>query len=293
MARILGGGMFGEMRGKLGSMVFARNRGGAYSRAYAKPVDPRTIAQLAARNNFGSASSNYHSLTPTLKALWQNFANNVFNPKTGTPGVPSGFNAFVSLLNVVNNIKLLTNVEVEAGSSPIVIDEVRPFEYNGNPPTNQLQSNIGAKDSGSINMNFVNATITQIEISDSIFTGRISITMNTSGGGIGPAGGWQNLTDSAGNNFGFKIFMSNPVAQAGMFINNPYQFDIGTFPSISTVAAVDPEPATIFSGDFELNGDHYNALPLSRQVVQLSIFGVSTDGMLLRLGSSFITLNNV
>lgn len=285
MARILGGGLFGEMRGKLGSVVFARNRGGAYSRSYAKPVDPRTIAQLTARNNFGSASSNYHALTPDIKALWQNFANSVFNPKTGTTGVPSGFNAFVSLLNVVNNTKIFSDSEFTG-----LVGDPNPMEFGGTPPTNALQANFGNSSGGANPYNFGNFGALQYTEGESTILLAGSFSINVTGGGIGPSGNFEGFTDSVGNDFGFTVFMSNPVAQPGMFVQNPYLIQLGTALGISLET---PAPiGTTINATFasQLTSGNYSAFPQLGQYVQLSLFAVSTTGMLLRIGSEFVEL---
>lgn len=285
MARILGGGLFGEMRGKLGSMVFARNRAGAYSRSYAKPIDPKTIAQLSARNNFGTASSNYHALDSTTKALWNNFANSVFNPKTGTMGVPSGFNAFVSLLTAVNTANLAT-IEYTG----LTGTEVAPV-FSGIPPTNALEANFVNAGGGSNSYNFGGFSNWEFANADPNFTISGNFTLNISGGGIGPTGNLSEFVDAKGNAFGFKIYMSNPVNQPGMFIQNPYLIDLGYAQGIELTAPI-AMPSTI-TGEFSNNlvGANYSALPQTGQFVQLTLFAMSTTGMLLRIGSEFVEIS--
>lgn len=287
MARILGGGLFGEMRGKLGSMVFARNRGGAYSRSYAKPVDPKTIAQLTARNNFGNASSNYHGLDASSKTLWQNFANMVFNPKTGTMGVPSGINAFIALHNVVNNAKLFDTFTVEVGGSPITFDPLFEFNQAGIPPVNSLQANFSATGGGLINFNFESASINSVTVTDTLTQLNVSFELNLLGGGIGTTGNIESFIDGGGNEFGFKIFMSNPVRQPGMFVNNPYQFDLGSGLGGTVDGTVPATGTMLITATNSMISGNYNAMPQEGDFVQLTVFQVGATGQLLRIGSSF------
>lgn len=287
MARILGGGLFGEMRGKLGSIVFARNRGGAYSRSYAKPIDPKTIAQLSARNAFGSASSNYHSLDPSTKSLWQNFANSVFNPKSGKFGVPSGFNAFVSLLNVVNNVKIATTT-LEVNGTPAPATD-RDFVFSGTPPSFALEANFQNGGGGANTYIFDSFTNFSINYSGSDADIECDFLLKTSGS-VGPSGSISNFRDANDNYFGFCVFMSNPVDQPGMFIQNPYQIKLF---DVKSQTITTPAPAITdleVKNQITLDTSKYSAWPEDDQFVQLTLFAQSTSGMLLRIGSEMLQL---
>jgi hypothetical protein len=285
MARILGGGAFGEMRGKLGSMVFARNRGGAYARQYAMPVDPNTIAQQYARGNFGAASSAYHSMSDTLKVQWQQFANLTFNPKTGTVGVPTGFNAFVSLLNVVNNAKLFSEV-IWGKPTPITGTQI-PFFFSADPPLDALEATILAGTGAARTYSF--NTFTDVDFattgSEMTITGQMKFNIT---GGIGPVANTNVMKDGKGNSFGFKVFMSNPVNQPSSFVQNPYLIDIGSTGGFALTAptAIDTE----LTVDFEsvLQTANYSALPNQFDYVRFTVFAVSMTGMLLKLGSKMV-----
>lgn len=289
MARILGGGAFGEMRGKLGSMVFARNKGGAYARQFVKPVDPSTIAQQTARSKFGGVSSLYHSLADGDKANWNNFASSVFNPKTGKIGVSSGFNAFVSLANVVSNVKIFDSFSYEAAA--VLTGTDIPFYTNQFPPSFALESNIKITTLGPGAVNFNLVSIDDLLISYSGDTVSFAGVCNFhSFGEIGGGTTSSVLQDAQGNTFGFKVFMSNSVQQNAMFIQNPYLIELGTSPAQSF------SPSADLRSDFKLNftsilnaGD-YQSLPVAGQFVQLTVFQVSSRGMLLKTGAKIVKL---
>lgn len=283
MARILGGGMFGEMRGKLGSLVFARNRGGAYARSYAKPIDPATIAQLSARIKFGDSASNYHGMTPTQKTLWQNFANTGFLSKLGVAGAASGFNAFTSLLNVVENVKTLTNVTF--GS---LVGTSNDFAFSYTPPLHQLQANIQLSDNSIMPYGFTGFGPLQFDYNTNFVDISSNFTLTFSLSGITPGAQLNNFIDGGDNEFGFKIFMSNPVAQEGMFIQNPFLIDLGSTPGISITAPSAPVSSISILWGQTLNTGNYSALPEVGQFVQLSLYAVSTSGMLLRIGAQIV-----
>jgi hypothetical protein len=99
MAKIISS-VFGELRGKLGGSVFARNQFGMYVRSHILPVNPNTIAQRRSRALFADAVQAYCTLTPAQKAAWTDYARDPmrFNPlRFMNPGLYGGFHAFVSL----------------------------------------------------------------------------------------------------------------------------------------------------------------------------------------------------
>lgn len=289
MARILGGGAFGEMRGKLGSMVFARNKGGAYARSYAKPVDPATIAQLSARSNFGISAGIYHGLSDSNKALWNEFATNTFNPKTGKFGNSSGFNAFVALANAVNNVKLFDTYEL-VGTATIATT-AREFVVTDIPPSFALQPNIKITTGGPgwfginiANISNIAATPTSdiLKLSGTIEIGSTGIV----GGGTTSA----TISDSNGIGFGFKVYMSNPVPQAAMFIQNPYMIDLGTIPALAMTTPANISTGFTLNWSRDLPSANYQNLPSENTFVQLTIFQISRQGALNRLGAKIVKL---
>ena len=84
--------------GKLGGIVASHNRGGTYFRHHAVPVQPRTPAQTAVRNQLQGFSSAFKNLTPTQIAGWNALALTVtLKSKLGTTYNPTGQQLFVSL----------------------------------------------------------------------------------------------------------------------------------------------------------------------------------------------------
>lgn len=77
MANIKFGNGWADARGKVGGAVYSRNRSGAYVRTYVKPTNPRTPAQVTARNRFSFVSSSYRELTDQERAAWAYAASQV------------------------------------------------------------------------------------------------------------------------------------------------------------------------------------------------------------------------
>ena len=287
MARIIGGSMIGELSGKLGGNVFARNKSGAYIRQYVIPVDPRTIAQVNARSKFGAASSNFHALTPEQKANWQNFASNVFNPKTGKLGVSSGFNAFVSLNNVVLNAKIRSaTFKIDSVAAPATAQN---FGTSYDPPAFALESNLIMSGGGNSAISLSDITMEPWQTAGPYIDIPIKILYNITGLS-GPMGDIGYTEDAKGNYYGFKAFMSNPVAQPGVFVQNPYLIDLGTVKPVNFTTPVSSPENFEVSFAASLLAANYQALGTTGQYVEISVFQVSQTGMLLKSGSRMLEI---
>lgn len=80
MALIVSGGLAPTISGKIGNSVWARNRGGAYIRNFAKPTNPATALQGAVRAVFASLVAQWQTLTANVKADFAAAAAQVNNP---------------------------------------------------------------------------------------------------------------------------------------------------------------------------------------------------------------------
>lgn len=88
----------GEIRGRVGSVVFARNSHGPYSYAWQPRVDPDTVRQRAVRNLFGQFSANWRSFTsPAIRDGWENYARNLSKRSPATPCRLTGFHHYVGI----------------------------------------------------------------------------------------------------------------------------------------------------------------------------------------------------
>lgn len=292
MAKILGGGVFGQMSGKLGSLVFARNRGGNYVRSFVKPIDPMTVAQLNARNNFGISASNYHSLDPTLKTAWKEFALNTFNPKTGTQGVPSGFNAYTALLNSTLFYKEPTSIVMKNPTTALTGTE-NIFGFSNVPPANQVQANFYSSSSVAIPFNLNNIGPLIIENVEDNYNLACVIDLNLQIGGITTPGNLSTFSDAVENDFGFFIYASNAVKQPGMFIQNPNLQLIATLPGLKTITTP-AAAANILKLEFtnDLEAGNYHTLGQIGEYIQLTIFQVSTTGMMNRIGTQIVEIQS-
>ena len=97
MANIRTGSIVSDIRGKVGSEIYSRNRGGAYVKAYAAPVQPDTPLQTGQRARITAAVNAWQGLSDHERMLWNNLAN---DPATQDvielKGKRSGYNLFVA-----------------------------------------------------------------------------------------------------------------------------------------------------------------------------------------------------
>lgn len=70
MAKVKFTAVVADMRNKLNGSVFARNRGGAYVRTKVTPLNPQSVAQVAARNLLTSLAQGFRSLTQDQITAW-------------------------------------------------------------------------------------------------------------------------------------------------------------------------------------------------------------------------------
>lgn len=90
----------GEITGKMGGLVFQKNRSGSIIRTNRSPVKPYTKAGGLAKAKFGSSSKMWATVDADFKAGWDYYAQTDFRPKNYKVGKSySGYNAFVSLKN--------------------------------------------------------------------------------------------------------------------------------------------------------------------------------------------------
>lgn len=76
MAIMRPGPLAGQLSGRVGGIVFSRNRGGDYVRNGPSPINPQTDYQVAVRNAMGLASTRWNDMAATARAAWKAWASN-------------------------------------------------------------------------------------------------------------------------------------------------------------------------------------------------------------------------
>lgn len=98
MSLIKTGGGVAAISGKTGGTVYARNKSGAYSRNWAKPVNPGTSRLTDVRSFFAGGSAAYSMLTATQIAAWAAYAATITRTnRQGDSYTPSGRQMFMEI----------------------------------------------------------------------------------------------------------------------------------------------------------------------------------------------------
>jgi len=222
MARILGN-LFGELRGKMGGLVFSRNKAGQFVRQYVKPVDANTPAQVDARAAFAQAGSAFHSLDPSDKQAWNVFAASYFTSKRlgNVPSIHSGVNAFISLRSTMIN---MSRTQSQAGDLAIKVNNVAATAITQSTITAPLAAPVSpmvaSLDFGSYSISDVISV--NYDVNTQIASFSFNIIYNSTP--TAPAGTPTTstiFTDEAGAGYGFAVYASNLLVQKGTFVANP------------------------------------------------------------------------
>lgn len=223
MARILGGGTFGELRGKLGSLIFSRNASSAYVRAYVKPVNANTVAQSEARSVFSITSAMWHSLSEGEKQMWNTYAT--------TKNFSSGMNAYFSLQNNVRNnarLEMAGSLGILDGDETVTegsyqISQVPPIYTSLVPPFNIAT----ISDFSTAQFNTSTSIITLSGLNFVFNDGYSAASPLLTGTGFN-----EDFTPA-----GISFYLSLPQAQEVQHFPNPHWLKIGVTPTIASVTA--------------------------------------------------------
>jgi hypothetical protein len=296
MARILGS-VFGEMRGKMGGLVFARNARGPYVRAYAIPVNPNTDAQAQARNTFATSIGSWHTLTDVQKSLWHEYASNYFSSKTkgNLAGGHTGANAFMSLRNVLNNMARKTidvgDLEIGINGTPVTVPTQASVILPTVPPAQPFQPILGRG-----NYAIVDMTATSFDTS---LKGSITLNLVYTGGSgpspTPPDPTSDNLFEDANeSSLGVAIYASNPLAQSSQFVQNPNILLVSATGLITGYTTTPAVPATVEIGfDGGVFTGYQRTEYLEGQSVRLDAYLYNSYGETSRIGSSIIEVSGV
>jgi len=266
----------GELSGKLGGNVFARNKGGSYVRGWVKPTNPRTAAQMAVRSSFSSAATAWSSLSEGLKSAWNNYAITYFKPRVIKAGSTySGFQAFVSLRNAALQAQRLSRSSKfhDVG----VTATFGVFAPQSDPPNNLFQGNLTETGEPPVN---IYLTAASLEAS----TAKVTFTFETSIE-------WGNLTSvwedpTSEESFGFLVFASGRNNSSQL-----YQQCLGAWKPPATF------DSTIHSSTWEVEMSTADYNTASRKLwyvagdkIKISVFALSPRGESILVGQVPVTV---
>jgi len=218
MARLTGFTL-GELRGKMGGVVFSRNKAGAYIRALVTPVNPQTVRQQTARYRFGNASILFQNLSAAAKDCWETFARTHFNPLKGnSTGIYSGGNAFVALRQSTGqgNQYPADNVWVN-GTLPLLTTQTA-YEIVTEPPATPTSSTVVGSDNVPYPINLIPLSMDNL--------GKITYSLGFEGVSIVAPPTYNSLVNAEGQAFGLGFYISNNLKFIGAKPNTALKLQV-------------------------------------------------------------------
>jgi len=290
MARIVAQGPIGELSGKLGGQVFARNRGGAYVRMNAIPTNPNTLSQQRARNAFSSSTTQFSNLTALEKASYQSLADTNFVSKKGTgPGVLSGQNVFVSMMSEVNNNNNNIDPALDlVGAGPPYTYDQAPHSVKETAPSGMISAGI-VDQSGYLNN--IEIDITDQTLDANGFLNNLSCTINIlNPNPIGTAEitEFRAFQGGVAVPVGLALYVTKGSFVPGNTINQKPGFlfaSTGILSMIDTGTGAAPLDAMVIGLERQFDPAEYKDFPIENQYVEFSLYSVSEGGQTRRLAS--------
>ena len=218
MARLTGFTL-GELRGKMGGLVFSRNKAGAYIRALVTPVNPQTVRQQTARYRFGNASILFQNLSAAAKDCWEVFARTHFNPLKGnSTGIYSGGNAFVALRQSTGQgNQYPADVSGVSGVIPLTF-EFGQYELVTEPPATPTSSTIVGSDGIAYPINLL--------INSVKANGEIVFNLEFEGVPIVAPPTFNEFVNAEGQKFGIGFYFSNNLKFMGAKPNTALKLQV-------------------------------------------------------------------
>lgn len=271
----------GQLSGKMGGMVFSRNAGGAYVRAGVTGINPQTIAQVQARNAFGSVSTLFRGLSSSEKTQWQEWADNYYSPRNGgNSGQFSAYNAFIALRSTVQqSIRLAEIGVIKANAGAITVTQSNALftPMPESPLALTLLPGIATTSGDSLLLTLTSAVV------KADGKGEINMQVGDGQGTTVPAN-----KDLSGNELGYAVYISNGNPSDNMSYNNELARCL-TFitPWDSTNAATDlallEDITASWLGPQTIG--RFKRFPLKDEYVLVTVFVMNKYGMFSRVGS--------
>lgn len=271
----------GQLSGKLGGMIFSRNKGGSYVRAGVKGINPQTQSQLRARNAFASVSTLFRTLSSAEKSQWQEFADNWYSPRQGgNVGQFSAYNAFIALRSTVQQSIRLGFVPEVTINQAIVPNTITDFDFTPMPETPLavgLSPAYATPSSTSEVLSIDSVSVTT--------DGKFSVLLQV---GDGTGVQLSNLEDIYGNNLGYAVYISNGNPADNMSYNNEFAICLGfarPFELTTPGTDLDAVEDIRIQKNTALSVGEYKRFPLLNEYVNVTVLVMNKYGMFSRLGS--------
>ena len=281
MARVLGN-PFGELRGKVGGIVFSRNRAGQFTRGYVKPAQANSVAQANARLNFGDASQQYSALTSFNKIQWQTFANAVYNPLRRTNiGQYNSQQAYIGIKQSakMSQEKIITTVFEPLGGGAAHVYTGIDFTTSQSAPAFTVVGTVtGTGTAGPIPMFTSNIVLTA--------AGNLAFKLNFGTTGVGKAVG--DLVDSNGKPFAVGFYASNPLKFDAQVPKNKYFMFLGNTNIPNFTTNLPDGTLGISVTNMQINYLDFKQWVVAGNWVVITALAIGSDGTQIRISEQYV-----
>lgn len=240
MARIISAPL-GEMRGKLGGVVYSRNSYGMIARQHVAGVQPRTPLQTANRAAFGAAAQLFRTLTQPTRQEWATFAQQTWIPLGRSAGPDNGpVQAFVAATTQATRYAAVQSGTITTPQGAAV-PTVTPSAPTTQPPCRMPIAAVTS--AGQMNLLSLDA-ITLTNVSETV----TNIDVTISGSRAWEGGQLLSYTDPElgdPQGMGIVIWQGAPVPHTGSPTGNLFEKTVATS-GIITSAVVTAAGSTPF-----------------------------------------------
>ena len=131
MAKVVFGGGVSAISGKTGGTVYARNKGGAYTRNFVKPTNPATVYQEEARDRLTQYSNEWRTLTDQQRDAWNAWAGtHPIIDRLGASKLMTGAQAYTKIntnRDLAGDATTNSTVPEEPEWTSLIIDTATPI----------------------------------------------------------------------------------------------------------------------------------------------------------------------
>jgi hypothetical protein len=273
-----------ELSGKLGGTVYARNKGGAYVRQFVKPTNPRSQAQILARQRFKNAVTAWSSLTTSQKSNWSNYAINYYRPKVLKTGVTySGSQSFISLWDVSQQANyqkrdVIVTTDVPGPVTSTFVDHLLSDTSPIGVMTSQLKN---SATNLPMNVSYENFTLTD----DFTVTFRLQ---------VGSADKPLFVDPGTNLSVGYLVAMQFKKKSSGSTSKQAFNIVFAATGTNATFTMVTPQAEYL---TFSIDGTgfpvaNYKTLPVAGESVTLTLYHVNSKGAIISVASEVVTITN-
>jgi len=274
-----------EMTGRLGGIIATTAKAGQFFRIARRPVQPNSVAQINAKNRFGSGAGIFRALSAINKALWNNFAQIIYSPRNTTNnGQYSGQQACQALSTSFNNaVAENRTFDVEVNGAVLTAGEtfvpfIGPLDI---PPTLATNSNLLLRPSGSVSQQLTSAFLK----TDGSFGFECQI-------GDGAGADIDTFKNASGVNIGHAVFASTGNPSANMHFQSKFRYLLGYLNHILATDLSDLDAAQNYdlasTQDFPIA--NYKTFMGLGETTLISVFAVDENNQMSLIGSKEIVI---